>query len=115
MDMSAFADDLRVYPSGTGLISIMNGKPLSSFSNLAFPDLTAASVPGNSLIGWLSDRYPIRGVIIINCLVTAMACFFLWGFGTNAGLLVPFVLVFGVVGLGFVSVWTRMISMISSK
>lgn len=78
-------------------------------------DSIAASVPGNAIIGSLSDRWPIRTVILLNCIGTALACFFLWGFGTNAGLLVPFVLVFGVLGLGFVSVWTRMISMIASE
>jgi predicted MFS family arabinose efflux permease len=71
-------------------------------------------VPGNAIIGYLSDRYPIRSVIALNCLGTALACFFLWGFGTTAAALVAFVLIFGVLGLGFVSVWTRMISMIAS-
>lgn len=76
---------------------------------------TAASVPGNALTGYLSDRYKIHHVVIANCVFTALTCFFLWGFGTSAATLITFVLLFGLVGLSFAALWTRMIGLIARK
>lgn len=97
---SAYASSLNLlHPSGTGLIAILN----------------AASVPGNTLLGYLSDRMPVRTVIVISCVGSGLSCAFLWGFGTNDGVLILFALIFGLLGPSFSAIWTQMIGVISSK
>ncbi|WVQ83767.1 hypothetical protein IAT38_005911 [Cryptococcus sp. DSM 104549] len=94
----SFADDMHfAHPSGTGLVALMN----------------AASVLGNALMGFLSDRLAVRTVIAISCVGSALACALLWGFGTSEGPVVAFTVVFGLLGLSFTSLWTKMISIIS--
>jgi len=82
---------------GTILVAVMN----------------ASSVPGLLLLGWLSDRWPIRVVITLSCLGSALACLFLWGFATSIQMLVLFVIAFGALGLSFSALWTRSIAIIS--
>lgn len=56
---------------------------------------------------------PFVYVVLLNCVGTALSCLFLWGFGTTNGVLVVFVLSFGLLGLSFAALWTKMISMIA--
>jgi predicted MFS family arabinose efflux permease len=72
----------------------------------------AASVPGNALTGYLSDRVPVRFAILVSCVLAAVACLVLWGLGASDGLLVAFSLVWGVSSLSFSGVWSKMISVI---
>lgn len=93
-----YAESVRATkPDGTALLAIMN----------------AASVPGNTLIGFLSDRYPTRIVIPITCTIASLACLVLWGLGTTDGLLVAFSVVWGFTALSFVGTWSKMITIIS--
>ncbi|ODN82712.1 hypothetical protein, variant 2 [Cryptococcus amylolentus CBS 6039] len=97
--LPSYADDLNLTsPSGTALISILN----------------AASVPGNFLLGFMSDHIPLQIVISISCIGTALSCAFLWGWGTGGGTLVGFCIVFGLLGQSFTALWTQMIVYISS-
>ncbi|ODN74836.1 hypothetical protein L202_07142 [Cryptococcus amylolentus CBS 6039] len=87
-----YATDLNLSdPNGAALLSILNG----------------ASVPGNALLGFMSDRLPLRAVILISCLGSGFAVAFLWGFGTSKGMLVAFCVIFGLLGPSFVSLWTK--------
>lgn len=96
----AFADDLSLTrPSGTGLVAILN----------------AASVPGNAILGIMSDHMSLRVVILISCIGSGLACAFLWGFGTNDGMLIAFTIIFGLLGPSFSALWTKMNAVISSK
>jgi len=74
----------------------------------------AASVPGCTLLGYLSDRLQVRYVIFISCLATALSCLLLWGFGTHSGPLVAFSLLYGLFGLSFAALWAKIISVIAS-
>lgn len=95
----AYADDLKLrHLNGTALIAILN----------------AATIPGNILLGYFSD-YSIRAVIIVSCIGSALGCAFLWGFGTNAGMLVAFAIVYGLLGSSFQCLWSNMIGVISSE
>ncbi|ODN74842.1 hypothetical protein L202_07148 [Cryptococcus amylolentus CBS 6039] len=88
-----YANDLHLsHPNGANLLSILN----------------AASVPGNALMGLLSDRLPMRIVILISCLFSGLSVAFLWGFGTSKGMLVAFCVVFGMFGPSFCAVWSKM-------
>jgi MFS family permease len=62
-------------------------------------NLLAASVPGILLLGHLSDRVPLRIVILLSCLGSALACLLLWGFATSVVVLVVFAVTFGFLGL----------------
>ena len=77
--------------------------------------LAAASVPGLALWGYLSDRLPIAMVVTTNCVGAALSCLLLWGFGTSDTTLVFFVLSFGLLGLSFSALWTKLISIISRE
>ncbi|WVQ93949.1 hypothetical protein IAU59_001027 [Kwoniella sp. CBS 9459] len=89
-----YAEDLGMHkPDGTAVISILN----------------AASVFGCAGIGWLSDRLPLRVTVLISCIGSALACAFLWGFGTNQAIFVVFAIAFGALGCSFSSVWSKII------
>lgn len=96
----SYAEAIRAHrPNGTALVAIMN----------------AASVPGNTLTGYLSDRLPTRVVVTLSCTLAAVACLTLWGMGTSEGLLVAFSVVWGFTALSFVGTWSKMITIISSE
>ncbi|GHJ87124.1 hypothetical protein NliqN6_3526 [Naganishia liquefaciens] len=93
-----YAQDLGVNkPDGTTLLAIAN----------------AASVPGLLLLGYLSDHWPLRFVITLTCLGSAAACLLLWGFSTNSGVLIAFVVIFGLLGLSFSAIWSKLIGIIA--
>lgn len=96
-----FADVVHARkPNGTALVAIMN----------------AASVPGNAVMGYISDRYPSRYVVPASCTTAAVACLLLWGFSagvTAEGCLTAFAVVWGFTALSFVGLWSKMITVIS--
>ncbi|OCF78560.1 monocarboxylic acid transporter [Kwoniella mangroviensis CBS 8886] len=96
--LPSFVDEMGMTkPNGTVLIAILN----------------AASVPGNALLGYLSDKLPLKWTVLISCLGSALSCAFLWGFGTNSGVLVSFAVTFGLLGLSFTTLWTKMVGAVS--
>lgn len=98
--LPAYADAVRaVRPNGTALVAIMN----------------AASVPGNAIMGYVSDRFPSRYVVPFSCTTAAVACLALWGLsaGVSAeGCLTAFAVVWGFTALSFVGLWSKMITVI---
>lgn len=76
---------------------------------------SAASVPGLTLLGFLSDRLPLVYVLGVSCIGSALSCLFLWGFGTTDALLILFVITFGLLGLSFTALWSKMISVIARE
>lgn len=95
-------------PGGTGLIAIMNG--MSSMSHLL---ISAASVPGNALLGHFTDRMPINIAVFASSVAAAASCLFFWGFGTHEAVLVVFAILYGLFGLSFTALWVRIIGVIA--
>ncbi|WVQ75329.1 hypothetical protein IAR50_004946 [Cryptococcus sp. DSM 104548] len=96
--LPTYANDLNLtHPNGTALLAILN----------------AASVPGNALLGYMSDRFSLRTTILTSCLGSGLAVAFLWGFGKSEGVLVVFCLVFGLLGPSFSAVWTKINAMVA--
>ncbi|WWC92207.1 uncharacterized protein L201_007161 [Kwoniella dendrophila CBS 6074] len=85
-------------PNGTALIAILN----------------ASSVPGNALLGWFSDHLPLKWAIQVSCAGGALSCAFLWGFGTNVGVLTAFAIIFGLFFTSFTTLWTKMIGAVAN-
>jgi hypothetical protein len=75
---------------------------------------SAASVPGLLLLGYLSDKIRLRLVISLSCFGAALSCILLWGFATNTGVLIAFVIMFGLLGLSYSVLWTKLITVIAS-
>lgn len=71
-------------------------------------------MPGLLLLGYLADRWPLRLVITLSCLGSALACLFLWGFATNTGVLIAFAVIFGLLGCSFSAIWAKLIGVIAS-
>ncbi|BEI96949.1 hypothetical protein CcaverHIS631_0205380 [Cutaneotrichosporon cavernicola] len=95
--MPSYAEAIHAHsPDGTALVAIMN----------------AASVLGNTITGYLSDRLPTRIVVTLSCILASFACLALWGLGTSQGL-VGFSVVWGVTALSMVGTWSKMITIIS--
>jgi predicted MFS family arabinose efflux permease len=74
--------------------------------------ISAASVPGNALCGYLSDRVPTKVMMVATCTLGAAAVFLAWGFGTTIAPLVVFAIVWGASALSFVSLWSKIITRI---
>lgn len=87
----------------------------TSESTLLIVIMNVASIPGLLILGHLSDRCNLRAVILISCLGSSLACLFLWAFAKSMTLLVFFSVFFGASGLAFSAIWTKLISVISSK
>jgi MFS family permease len=105
----AFADNVGVtQPNGVALVSIMNGK-LQLFVPVL---MTAASVPGNAIVGWLSDHVRTKIMMVAVCTIGAIATLIAWGFGTSVAPLVIFCIVWGMTSLCFVSLWSKIITRI---
>ncbi|WOO83125.1 MFS transporter asaE [Vanrija pseudolonga] len=86
-------------PDGTTLVAIMNG-------------ITA---PGFLLNGHLSDRLPARIVICTSCLLATLSCLLLWGYGTSAGPLVAFAIVWGITAGSTSGIWSKMVTVINKS
>jgi hypothetical protein len=66
-------------------------------------------------LGYLSDKISLRVVISLSCFGSALSCILLWGFATNGGVLVAFVIVFGLLVLSFSALWTKLITIIARQ
>lgn len=118
-----YAQDVGAKPGGTSLIAIMNGKTVSFFLYLTPLTTTrlrpihttsaAASIPGLLLMGWISDRLPLRLVLIVSTLGSAVSLFLFWGLGNSNAMLVVFVVSFGLLSMSFVTLWTPIIKVVS--
>ncbi|BEI84420.1 hypothetical protein CcaverHIS002_0410240 [Cutaneotrichosporon cavernicola] len=84
-------------PSPAALVAMMNG----------------VSVIGNLVSGSISDYVQPRYSVFAYSVVAAAACAGLWGFGTSAGALTGFVIVWGLTGQCLCGFWARMISTIA--
>ncbi|KAJ9098597.1 hypothetical protein QFC21_004243 [Naganishia friedmannii] len=82
---------------------------LSSLGNF----LPTVWIPSLLLLGYLTDHWPLRMVISLSCLGSAAACLLLWGFSTNTGVLIAFVVIFGLLGPSFSAVWAKLIGIIA--
>ncbi|KAL1408095.1 hypothetical protein Q8F55_004898 [Vanrija albida] len=74
--------------------------------------IPTASVPGNALTGWISDRTPAKVTVFGSSLLAALAVLIPWGLGTTNAPLVFFSIVWGLTALSFVSLWSKLISRI---
>ena len=76
--------------------------------------MNAASVPGATLTGYMTDRLAVRTTILLYATAGALACLVFWGFASSSTLLVVFSLAWGLTGLSIVGVWGKVISVIAS-
>jgi MFS family permease len=72
-------------------------------------------VPGVTLTGYLSDKLPLRLTILLSCTLATLSCLLLWGFGKTDNLLILFSLAWGLSGLSFVGLWSKVISVICGE
>jgi hypothetical protein len=92
-------------PSYTASLS----PPLPSYTGtLLLALLNLFSVFGAIFLGYLSDRFHIVNVILLSTLGSTLSVFLLWGFASNLGILVGFVIMYGFFAGGFSALWTGM-------
>lgn len=75
--------------------------------------MSVASVFGTLILGYLSDRWPTKLVVFFTCLGASISAFLLFGFANNLPVLALFAVTWGFFGLGFTSLWTRLITVIA--
>lgn len=96
--LPTFASDMKLsVTSGTLIVSLMN----------------AAAVPGSIVIGFTSDKYDLRAVMLTSMLGSSLAVLLLWGLASNLALLLSFALIYGFLAGGFSSLWPRFASAIA--
>lgn len=96
--LPSYAAAVSSKPDGTTLVALMN----------------AASVPGLLAWGWLSDRVPTRIVVGVCAFGAALSCIFAWGLaGEESAPLVVFAVLWGLTGLSFTSLWSKLITIVS--
>ena len=98
---------LPSYASSIGL-SAQQGAMLLSV-------MSAAQVVGQWTFGILSDKVGLNPLVLLSTLVTALACFTLWGLAHDLALLVVFALLFGFFAYGFSSMRARMGTTVSEE
>lgn len=64
-------------------------------------------------MGWISDRLPLRLVLTVSTLGSAVSLFLFWGLGNSNAMLVVFVVSFGLLSMSFVTLWTPIIKVVS--
>lgn len=89
---------LPTYARTLGLSSLSGTVTVSLFNT--------ASVFGQVILGFLSDRLHITTVILISTVGATLSVFLLWGFSTSLPLLCIFSLVYGLFAGGFTSTYT---------
>lgn len=67
-------------------------------------------MPGNLIMGWVSDRLPTKVMIMIVCFGGAIGVLLPWGFGTTSAPLVIFALMWGLTALSMPGIWSRIIT-----
>ncbi|KAB5588472.1 Monocarboxylate transporter 3 [Ceratobasidium theobromae] len=88
---------MAVYTSSLGLPPL-NGTLVVSVFNLA-------GVIGQIAFGHVCDNAPYGYAIIVSGAGAALSAYLLWGFAHSLGLIFAFVVIFGSLSGGFVSVW----------
>ncbi|CDZ98726.1 Monocarboxylate transporter [Phaffia rhodozyma] len=92
-----FASDLGLTTnSGTLCLSLMN----------------AAACFGTILLGWLSDKHLVLG-ILLSGIGSSLSAFFVWGFSLSLAPLLTFSIIFGFLGPSWSAMWPRFISAVS--
>ncbi|KAL5631395.1 hypothetical protein ACGC1H_007046 [Rhizoctonia solani] len=98
--LPTFASDMNLsVTSGTLVVSLMN----------------AAAVLGSIAIGFASDKYDLRVVMITSMLGSSLAVLLLWGLASNIGMLIAFALVYGFLAGGFSALWTKFASTLAHE
>ncbi|CAE6430123.1 unnamed protein product [Rhizoctonia solani] len=98
--LPTFASDMNLsVTSGTLVVSLMN----------------AAAVPGSIAIGFASDTYDLRIVMLASMLGSSLSVLILWGLASNLGMLAAFALVYGFLAGGFSALWTKFASTLSQE
>jgi predicted MFS family arabinose efflux permease len=88
----------------------------SSEGALLLALLSISQVMGQLSFGYLSDhRLNLNLLIMISTLVSAIASLALWGLARSLAVLIVFSLVYGFFGAGYVAMWARMGSAVSSE
>ncbi|KAF1987367.1 MFS transporter, MCP family, solute carrier family 16, member 10, variant [Aulographum hederae CBS 113979] len=78
--------------------------------------MSIAQVLGQTTFGYLSDRkLPINILLILSTAMSSIAVFVCWGFAHTFGLLILFSMVYGYFGAGYVAMWARMGTAVSSE
>jgi hypothetical protein len=78
--------------------------------------MSTSQVLGQFSFGYLSDqKVPLNLLIILSSLVSGVAVFTLWGLAQTFELLIVFALIYGFFGAGYVAMWARMGTAISSE
>ncbi|KAG9082244.1 hypothetical protein FS749_007009 [Ceratobasidium sp. UAMH 11750] len=96
--LPTFASDMNLsVTSGTLIVSLMN----------------ASAVPGSVVIGFASDRYDLRGVMLASMLGSSLSVLVLWGLASNLALLLVFALMYGFLAGGFSSLWPKFASTVA--
>ena len=77
--------------------------------------MSVSQVAGQLTFGLLSDRrLSLSALTTTSTVISATAVFALWGFARSLPLLILFVLLYGFFGAGYVAMWARMTSAVSS-
>jgi MFS family permease len=63
---------------------------------------------GEVLFGRLSDKARAPTLAFISAAGTSLSAFLLWSFATNLATLIPFAILYGAFGAGFMALWPRM-------
>ncbi|KAF8608593.1 MFS general substrate transporter [Ceratobasidium sp. AG-I] len=96
--LPTFASDMKLsVTSGTLIVSLMN----------------AAAVPGSIVIGFASDKYDLRAVMLVSMLGSSLAVLLLWGLASNLASLLSFALIYGFLAGGFSSLWPKFASTVA--
>ena len=77
--------------------------------------LANAQVAGEVDFGRLSDKFPVHVLVIVSALISSLSAFLLWSFATSLAYLIPFALLIGAFGSGFVALWPRMGTMCGDR
>ncbi|WVQ98835.1 hypothetical protein IAU59_005966 [Kwoniella sp. CBS 9459] len=105
---------LGAFMPGTYLPSYASALSLSpTISTLSISLMNLARVPGQVILGYLSDKLSPRLLILSMAIVSAISVFAGWGAATDSGGLVGFSLAFGGFAGSYTALFPRFISIIS--
>ena len=74
-----------------------------------------AQVFGEIIFGGLSDKARVPTLVFCSAAVSSLAAFLIWTFANSLAYLIPFALLFGAFGAGFMALWPRMGTMFGEK